>query len=68
MTDPAWLEASTWYPETLYKKSDRIDRLRLLSNLPTFSVWRDIREELQAAADEIERLRKRVEELQEDGG
>jgi hypothetical protein len=68
MTDPAWLEASTWYQETLYKKSDRIDRLRLLSNLPTFSVWRDIREELQAAADEIERLRKRVEELQEDGG
>ena len=68
MTDPAWLEASTWYQETLFRKSDRIDRLRLLSNLPTFSVWRDIREELQAAADEIERLRKRVEELQEDGG
>ena len=68
MTDPGWLEASTWYQETLYKKSDRVDRLRLLSNLPTFSVWRDIREELQAAADEIERLRKRVEELEEDGG
>lgn len=68
MTDPAWLEASTWYQETLFRKSDRIDRLRLLANLPTFSVWRDIREELQAAADEIERLRKRVEELQEDGG
>lgn len=68
MTDLAWLEASTWYQETLFRKSDRVDRLRLLSNLPTFSVWRDIREELQAAAEEIERLRRRVEELENDGG
>lgn len=66
--DSGWLEASTWYQETLSRKTDRVERLRLLANLPTYSVWRDIREELQAAAEEIERLRKRIEELQEDGG
>lgn len=68
MTDHGWLEASKKYQETLSKKSDRVERLRILSNLPIYSVWREIREELQEAADEIERLRKRVEELQEDGG
>ncbi len=66
--DSGWIEASTWYQETLFRKTDRVERLRLLANLPTYSVWKDIREELQAAAEEIERLRKRVEELQEDGG
>lgn len=64
MKHPAWLEASTWYQETLFRKSDRVDRLRLLANLPTFSVWRDIREELQAAADEIEALKARIRALE----
>jgi len=68
MTDHGWLESSTRYQETLSTRTDRVERLRLLSNLPTFSVWKEIREELQAAAEEIERLRKRVEELEEDGG
>lgn len=68
MMDSGWMEASVRYQDTLLTKSDRVERLRLLANLPTYSVWRDIREELQAAAEEIERLRKRVEELQEDGG
>lgn len=66
--DSGWMEASVRYQDTLRTRSDSVERLRLLSNLPTYSVWRDIREELQAAAEEIERLRKRVEELQEDGG
>lgn len=66
--DSGWMEASVRYQDTLLTKSDSVERLRLLANLPTYSVWRDIREELQAAAEEIERLRKRVEELQEDGG
>ena len=68
MMDSGWMEASVRYQDTLLTKSDHVERLRLLANLPTYSVWRDIREELQAAAEEIERLRKRVEELQEDGG
>lgn len=66
--DSGWMDASVRYQDALLKRSDRVERLRLLANLPTYSVWRDIREELQAAAEEIERLRKRIEELQEDGG
>ena len=68
MMDSGWMDASVRYQDALLSRSDRVERLRLLANLPTYSVWRDIREELQAAAEEIERLRKRVEELQEDGG
>ena len=64
MTDHGWIEASIRYQDTLRGASDRVERLRLLSNLPTFSVWRDVREELAEAAKEIESLRARVRALE----
>ena len=64
MTDHGWIEASVRYQDALRGASDRVERLRLLSNLPTFSVWRDVREELAEAAREIESLRARVRALE----
>lgn len=64
MIDHGWIEASVRYQDTLRSAGDRVERLRLLSNLPTFSVWRDVREELVEAAKEIEVLRARVRALE----
>jgi hypothetical protein len=63
-----WNETSKAYEAELRSTNDRVARLRLLSLFPGFSIWRNVREELDAAAEEIERLRRRVEELENDGG
>ena len=62
------METSRAYEAELRSTSDQVARLRLLSSFPGFSIWRNVREELDAAAEEIERLRRRVEQLENDGG
>lgn len=66
MNEFGWLDASVAYQSRLMKATDRAERLELLSHFPTFSVWEDVKREMVAAAEEIRRLRRRVEELEND--
>ncbi len=68
MNVSGWMETSRAYEAELRSTSDQVARLRLLALFPGFSIWRNVREELDAAAEEIERLRRRVEQLENDGG
>lgn len=52
------------YRRRLADATDRVDRLRILSDAPLFSFWHDVREEVKKAADEIEALRARVRALE----
>jgi uncharacterized protein YicC (UPF0701 family) len=52
------------YRRRLHDATDRVDRLRILSDAPLFSFWHDVREEVKKAADEIEALRARVRALE----
>jgi polyhydroxyalkanoate synthesis regulator phasin len=38
--------------------------MRMLAGAPLFSLWTDTKRELEWAADEIDRLRRRVAELE----
>lgn len=51
----------------VHAKRDLVERLEVCSVLPMGSQWRIVREELEAAAREIRRLRRRIEELEGDG-
>jgi hypothetical protein len=42
--------------------------MRMLASAPMFSLWREIKVELEEAAEEIDKLKKRVRELEDDGG
>jgi polyhydroxyalkanoate synthesis regulator phasin len=46
---------------------DRVERMRMLATAPLFSLWREVRMELEEAATEIEQLRQRVRDLEDDG-
>lgn len=66
--DLAWMRFSQEYTARLMHCSDRVERLEMLSKVPMFSIWKDVREELEEAAAEIRRLRRRVAELTDDQG
>lgn len=38
--------------------------MRMLASAPLFTLWSDVRAELEGAASEIDRLRKRIAELE----
>ena len=40
--------------------------MRMLASAPLFSLWTECRRELEEAADEIDRLRKRIAEIEGD--
>lgn len=69
MTSPAerWLEAGTTHSRTMASVEDRVERMRMLATAPLFSLWREVRMELEEAATEIEQLRRRVKELEDAG-
>lgn len=66
--DVAWMRFSQEYTSRLLHCGDRVDRLEMLSKVPMFSIWKDVREELEEAAAEIRRLRRRIAELTDDQG
>ena len=51
----------------IHAKRDVVERLETCSMLPMGSQWMLVREELENAANEIRRLRRRIEELEGDG-
>lgn len=51
----------------IHAKRDVVERLDVMSALPIASQWMLVRAEMEAAAAEIRRLRRRVEELEGDG-
>lgn len=66
--DLAWMRFSQEYTSRLMHCADRVERLEMLSKVPMFSIWKDVREELEEAASEIRRLRRRIAELSDDQG
>ena len=62
-----WHEAGTTHSSVLLGIEDRSERMRMLATAPLFSLWREVRMELEEAATEIEQLRRRVKELEDDG-
>lgn len=66
--DLAWMRFSQEYTTRLMRCNDRVERLETLSKVPMFSIWKDVREELEEAAAEIRRLRRRIAELTDDQG
>lgn len=63
-----WLDAGTTHSRALASCEDRCERMRMLASAPMFSLWREIKVELEEAADEIDKLKQRVRELEDDGG
>ena len=51
----------------LHARRDVVERLETCSVLPIASQWMLVRGELENAANEIRRLRRRIEELEGDG-
>lgn len=60
----AALETAIDYRRRISEAQSRSERLRVLSYAPLFSLWDDVRRELQEAAEEIERLERRVRSLE----
>lgn len=42
--------------------------MRMLATAPMFSLWSQAKQQLEEAADEIDRLRKRIDELEAGDG
>lgn len=59
-----WIDAGTTHSSVLLGIEDRTERMRMLSSAPLFSLWTECKRELEWAADEIDRLRKRVADLE----
>lgn len=53
-----WTEAGTTHSSALAQCEDGLERMRMLSSAPLFSLWTDIRRELEWGAEEIGRLRE----------
>ena len=63
---PELREAARMVSE-IHAKRDVVERLETCSVLPIGSQWMLVRAELENAANEIRRLRRRIEELEGDG-
>lgn len=63
-----WTEAGTTHSQVLVAIDDRAERMRMLATAPMFSLWSQAKQQLEEAADEIERLRKRIDELEAGDG
>lgn len=61
-----WFRAGTTHSSVLLGIEDRSERMRMLASAPLFSLWMECRRELEEAADEIDRLRKRISEIEGD--
>jgi hypothetical protein len=63
-----WHEAGTTHQRVLLGIEDRSERMRMLASAPLFSLWSDCKRELEEAAAEMDRLRKRIAELEASHG
>ena len=52
-----WNQAGTTHSSALAQCEDGLERMRMLSTAPLFSLWTEVRRELEWGAGEIERLR-----------
>lgn len=59
-----WQRAGATYWGALARAEDDCERMRMLSMSPLHSLWVEARNELIRGADEIQRLRARVRELE----
>lgn len=64
MTASAWNEAGWSHSRVLAQCNDRIERLRVLSSAPLFSLWTDCKKELEDAAIALEAARIRIATLE----
>lgn len=60
-----WHTASEQHWRLVIECEDRIERMRLLASSPLYSLWTEVRRELEEAAAEIEALRAKVRSLEE---
>ena len=63
-TAARWIAAGMTHSQVLIGVEDRAERMRMLASAPLFTLWSDVRAELEGAASEIDRLRKRIAELE----
>lgn len=50
----------------MLRAKDVVERLELISSSPFYSFWTETKQELDAAAREIKRLRARIAQLEDD--
>ena len=62
-----WQEAGTTHSSVLLGIEDRSERMRMLASAPLFSLWSDVRAELEGAANELQSLKARIAELEAQG-
>lgn len=63
----AWAEAGVLHYSILARCTSQTERLRMLASAPLFSLWTECKRELEASADEIERLRAIIKTLEDSG-
>lgn len=59
-----WNDAGTTHSQVLIGIEDRAERMRMLASAPLFSLWTEVKRELEEASVEIDRLRSRIAELE----
>lgn len=59
-----WVDAAVTHSRVLVGLSDRCERMRMLASSPMFSLWVEVKRELEEAADEISSLRGNVARLE----
>ena len=59
-----WYEAGTTHSRVLLCIEDRSERMRMLASAPLFSLWSEVKHELEGAAAEIDSLRAKIAQLE----
>lgn len=63
-----WYDAGTTHSQVLLGIEDRAERMRMLASAPLFSLWTEVKRELEEAAAEIDVLKRRIVELEASDG
>lgn len=59
-----WNDAGTTHSQVLIGIEDRAERMRMLASAPLFSLWTEVKRELEEASAEIDGLKRRISELE----
>lgn len=65
-TRARWTTAGTTHSLVLLSIEDRSERMRMLATAPLFTLWSWCKDELEQAANEIDRLKARVAQLEDE--
>ena len=66
-TAARWFAAGTTHSQVLLGIEDRSERMRMLASAPLFSLWTEVKTELEEAANELQSLKARIAELEAQG-